>query len=293
MAGVSLQQTPVIAALLEKNCDNVQLPEDLDLQRWVGKEVVPWALLKRLCFELRAGSGSSSAIGGEGPWLHQAAKGARLVFEAPPQRVRSPELEARLQILQRNLDQRNYDAMVQDVTSAERKAREASQTNYGTYKQQLSFGVHVTVMMGTLYAVGHMAGGALHPDPIFKVVGGLVGLIAAMLLEATLLILRTGFESDKASPATKQQQPHRQQQQQAGSEQSQEAGQKTSSAQQQLRPSLPYESTTGQPAPAGREGLPAAKELVHRRQKTFVQDSRGNIVNNGPSVASLERTKVT
>lgn len=34
--------------------------------------------------------------------------------------VRSPELEARLQTLQRNLDQKQYDAMVQDVTSAVR-----------------------------------------------------------------------------------------------------------------------------------------------------------------------------
>lgn len=49
----------------------------------------------------------------------------------------------------------------------ERKATEAAQSNYGTYKQQLSFGIHVAAMMGTLYALGHVAGGALHPNPIF------------------------------------------------------------------------------------------------------------------------------
>ena len=32
-----------------------------------------------------------------------------------------------------------------------------------TYKQQISFGLHVIVMMGTFYAVGHIAGTALSP----------------------------------------------------------------------------------------------------------------------------------
>lgn len=32
-----------------------------------------------------------------------------------------------------------------------------------TYKQQMSFGLHVIVMMGTFYAVGHIAGTALSP----------------------------------------------------------------------------------------------------------------------------------
>ena len=32
-----------------------------------------------------------------------------------------------------------------------------------TYKQQISFGLHVLVMMGTFYAVGHVAGTAMSP----------------------------------------------------------------------------------------------------------------------------------
>ena len=31
----------------------------------------------------------------------------------------------------------------------------------------MGFGVHVAVMMGTFYAMGHVAGGALHPNPIY------------------------------------------------------------------------------------------------------------------------------
>lgn len=33
-----------------------------------------------------------------------------------------------------------------------------------TYKQQISFGLHVIVMMGTFYAVGYIAGTALSPN---------------------------------------------------------------------------------------------------------------------------------
>ena len=49
----------------------------------------------------------------------------------------------------------------------ERRAREATESNYGSYKQQISWGVHVLVMMATLYAVGHVAGGALNPNPAY------------------------------------------------------------------------------------------------------------------------------
>lgn len=33
-----------------------------------------------------------------------------------------------------------------------------------TYKQQISFGLHVIVMMGTFFAVGYIAGTALSPN---------------------------------------------------------------------------------------------------------------------------------
>lgn len=39
----------------------------------------------------------------------------------------------------------------------ERAAKEAKESAFVTYRQQLGFGVHVLVMMGTLYAVGHAA----------------------------------------------------------------------------------------------------------------------------------------
>lgn len=124
-----------------------------------------------------------------------------------------------------------------------------------------------------------------------KVVGGLVGLITALLLEATLLILRTGFESDKAAPAFKQTQ---QQQQPATSGQLDDPGQRISATQQQLRPVLPSEAASlqsAQPAMAGTEGPPAVTNLVQRKRGNFVEDARGNIVDDSRTVASLEHDK--
>ena len=51
--------------------------------------------------------------------------------------------------------------MVADVTLNERRAAEASQVGFVTYKQQMSFGLHVIVMMAAFYMFGHIAGMAL------------------------------------------------------------------------------------------------------------------------------------
>ena len=51
--------------------------------------------------------------------------------------------------------------MIEDVTADERAARAATEGGFVTYKQQISFGLHVIVMMGAFYAFGHVAGMAL------------------------------------------------------------------------------------------------------------------------------------
>lgn len=123
-----------------------------------------------------------------------------------------------------------------------------------------------------------------------KVVGGLVGLITALLLEATLLILRTGFESDKPAAVFSQQQ------QQPTSGQVDDPGQHTSATQQQLRPVLPSEATTSksaQPASVRKEDPTAVTKLVQRKRVNFVEDARGNIVADSRPVASLGHDKAT
>lgn len=45
----------------------------------------------------------------------------------------------------------------------ERAAEALRSGSLQTYKQQISFGLHVIVMMGTFFAVGYIAGTALSP----------------------------------------------------------------------------------------------------------------------------------
>ena len=47
----------------------------------------------------------------------QALKTSKLVIPAVPEKVKSPELKARLEKLQRQADDRKYQAMVADITT--------------------------------------------------------------------------------------------------------------------------------------------------------------------------------
>ena len=48
--------------------------------------------------------------------------GSALVLRSPMARTRDPVLQARLAILQKNLDQQQYDAMVSDINHSVRPA---------------------------------------------------------------------------------------------------------------------------------------------------------------------------
>ncbi|KAK9908164.1 hypothetical protein WJX75_003640 [Coccomyxa subellipsoidea] len=87
--------------------------------------------------------------------------------------------------------QRTFMFWQKDITHAEREAIAKSEGGIVTYKAQLSVGLHILVMMGTFFAAGYMGVSYLSKDPMHHVVGGLVGLIFAMLMETLLLIIRT------------------------------------------------------------------------------------------------------
>ena len=60
--------------------------------------------------------------GQDGPWLHQLCRGSELSLPAPPARVPSPAVQARLAKLRANLEAKNYAAMVHDITGTVRAA---------------------------------------------------------------------------------------------------------------------------------------------------------------------------
>jgi hypothetical protein len=97
-------------------------------------------------------------------------------------RPKDPALAARLQALQDASDQRAYDASVADLTARERAASAPAA------------GLALAASAGTGYAAGFVAARALFSDdvkhPAARYIGGLIGLVAAMAVEAGLVVVR-------------------------------------------------------------------------------------------------------
>lgn len=102
-----------------------------------------------------------------------------------------PELSARLEHLKRQLEQEQYDEMVADVIRQEQMAKEASEGGLVTYRQQLSFGLHVIAMMAAFYAFGHVAGIAITSNKAAHPIYGLALMVVALFMETMLFVIRT------------------------------------------------------------------------------------------------------
>jgi hypothetical protein len=93
-----------------------------------------------------------------------------------PRRPRySPEFSALLDRLRKKEEQRLYNAMLADVTGQGLGNDDTMQSGgMSTYRQQISFGLHIIVTMGAFYAFGHVSGAALFPKSTLVSFGFLV-----------------------------------------------------------------------------------------------------------------------
>eukprot|EP00899_Mesostigma_viride_P017180 jgi/Mesvir1/25463/Mv01731-RA.1 len=110
----------------------------------------------------------------------------------------NPELQKRLDAIQDTLDKKAYASMVKDVAksgpfpgqdSISGEAQDPIEMT--SFRHSLSFGTHVLVAMGTLYAFGHYVGRHLSSDPAIHALGGVLGLVAALLAEVLLFVIRS------------------------------------------------------------------------------------------------------
>ncbi|KFM22899.1 hypothetical protein F751_6408 [Auxenochlorella protothecoides] len=99
--------------------------------------------------------------------------------------------------LARRREQAAYDAMVHDVLAVERAAAAAAH-GFGSYRQQVSLGLHVVVTMAAFYAFGLVAGRATLPPGWQPHVAGLGLATLALLVESLLFVIRS------SAPATAQ-----------------------------------------------------------------------------------------
>eukprot|EP00884_Botryococcus_braunii_P004676 jgi/Botrbrau1/14209/Bobra.0291s0014.1 len=185
-SGVLLRKSPLFESLLQDVITNTSVDAETRVaaESLISEEHIPWTKFRTVFQAARQAKLCNGA-------LQQACREGGIVLPSPVPRQRSPQLVERLAHLQKTLEQQKYDRMVQDVTAAERAAQEAKESAFVTYKQQLGFGVHVLVMMGTLYAVGHAAVSTATHNKALRPVGGLIGMILAMIVETLLYIIRT------------------------------------------------------------------------------------------------------
>lgn len=179
-----LQKTEKINGLIHTALLSEQIDSSVkhQLHEYSEKECIPYQLVKIVCLKLQEEKE-------EGPWIHEVCRGSELVLTPPAARKRSPELIARLEKLQHQVDEAAYQKMVQNVAQGDNA--DDSFTLLPTFRLQLSFGAHVLLTMFVFYLLGSYATRAISDRPGFHALGGAIGLTFGLILETTLFIVRS------------------------------------------------------------------------------------------------------
>ncbi|PSC76566.1 Thymic stromal cotransporter [Micractinium conductrix] len=182
-----LKLTPGLNRLLEEAAADQTLSQDLRAAAGAGAAAgaSQWDTVK-------AAADAARARGDVVPTMQELCRGGGLAFPDRPKPVgKPPELQKRLDEARAKLEQQQYDRMVRDVTQHERAAAAAREGGLSSYRQQMSFGVHVLAMMAAFYAFGHAAGMGITSNKTAHPFVGLLFMVCALVLETTLYIIRT------------------------------------------------------------------------------------------------------
>eukprot|EP00282_Hemiselmis_andersenii_P011653 CAMPEP_0114141636 /NCGR_PEP_ID=MMETSP0043_2-20121206/18016_1 /TAXON_ID=464988 /ORGANISM="Hemiselmis andersenii, Strain CCMP644" /LENGTH=194 /DNA_ID=CAMNT_0001235795 /DNA_START=151 /DNA_END=735 /DNA_ORIENTATION=- len=124
------------------------------------------------------------------PFLHEILSGSSIATPPPLPRKTNPENQKRLAKIKRDLEEREYAEMVKDVRRSEIAAEEVGEVQ--TYKAQLGEGMSIIFSKATAFAIGYYASRTIHGiDRIHNIICGLVGLIVGLMVDGTLLVLRS------------------------------------------------------------------------------------------------------
>uniref|UniRef100_A0A7S2ZJE2 Endoplasmic reticulum-based factor for assembly of V-ATPase n=1 Tax=Rhodosorus marinus TaxID=101924 RepID=A0A7S2ZJE2_9RHOD len=114
----------------------------------------------------------------------------KLVDHVPRVSERPKELDERLSKLRVELERKQYEAMVKDVSGRRNDNSLTAGMDMVDLRNQTSVGLNVIVTMLTGYAVGHFLVRTYFGSSHYGLYGGLVGLIIGLGVEATLVITR-------------------------------------------------------------------------------------------------------
>ena len=108
------------------------------------------------------------------PYLHEfLAESSLCPPEGPAPRKRDPAQQARMDAIQAQLEEREYDRMTMDVRRQELSQGEAGEMT--GVMNSLGEGLNILVAKGTAFAVGYFASMAGGVDPVWNTICGLLG----------------------------------------------------------------------------------------------------------------------
>ncbi|CAM6121538.1 unnamed protein product [Calypogeia fissa] len=180
-AGLKFHSTPKLREFLRKVAASttVSMKSQAIALDYAEDEsaVVPFVFLRDVYKELEPGDRSP---------IHQVLVGSSMFLESPKPREKSEELKARLKKLQELADKKQYDELVHDITK-----HTIEPEYFSSFKDQLGFGLHVVLTMFTGFVFGYAIFRSLFREtPVLHAAGGALGLMAGMILETLLFIVR-------------------------------------------------------------------------------------------------------
>lgn len=116
---------------------------------------------------------------------HDAAKSAAA---GPP--PRSPQLEARLARIRARNELAEYNRMVKDIRGVQINQAASAAESVARFGSQMSIAMNVIITMGTCFVAGYFVFRHSSGNETVGLIGGLIGLIGAMVVEAVLIMTR-------------------------------------------------------------------------------------------------------
>ena len=183
LSGIRITCEPPVLALLCKAASLNSLSTELRAaaELSAGSASVSWRLLLSVCTALRR-EGTCS------PRLHVLARRGLLLprpSSAPP---RSASLEQRVGTLRIQAAESAYQALVSDVTRAEKAERE--RVPLSSTARDVGFGLHVVTLMAACFLGAYLVGRRLFSDTGHQLACGCVGLLLSLVVETLLVVIR-------------------------------------------------------------------------------------------------------
>jgi hypothetical protein len=137
-------------------------------------------------------------------------KSALLPVEEAPKKPRDPEFLAFLERMRHQQERREIAMLSKPINASINELNQTTSASkgVGAEHRELGHGVNILTLMGTGFAVFYYAGTMLFPhSPLGPILMGLVGLIGALLMEVSLLLIREGKRESFEAHNQSQNQP--------------------------------------------------------------------------------------